>query len=76
MLSNNFTHLGSGYAYNASSTYGTYWTQVFTGSCSPSRIEVFDSSDVNYIMTANDNIDELGLTLGAICDHGLSVLRL
>lgn len=74
MLSNTFTHLGSGYAYNASSTYGTYWTQVFTGSCSPSRIEVFDSSDVNYIMTANDNIDELGLTLGAICDHGLSVL--
>ena len=74
MLSNDFTHLGSGYVYSASSTYQNYWTQVFTGSCSPSKIEVADSANVNYIMTADDSIDDLGLTLGAVCSHGLSVL--
>ncbi len=76
MLSDDFTHLGSGYAHNASSTSRTYWTQVFTGSCSPDKIAILDNSDVNYIMTADDSIDDLGLTLGASCKHGLSVLPL
>jgi len=29
ILNPNFTHMGIGYAYNASSTYGHYWSQTF-----------------------------------------------
>jgi len=29
ILNSNFTHMGIGYAYNANSTYGHYWTQTF-----------------------------------------------
>lgn len=74
MLSSDFTHLGSGYVYNPNTDYRTYWTQVFTGTCSPNEIALADDTDVNYIMTPYDSIDDLGLTLGASCKHGLSVL--
>lgn len=74
MLSSDFTHLGSGYVYNPNTDYRTYWTQVFTGTCSPDEIALADDTDVNYIITPNDSIDDLGLTLGASCKHGLSVL--
>lgn len=36
ILNSNFTHMGIGYAYNANSTYGHYWTQTFgAGDSSP-----------------------------------------
>lgn len=69
MIEEEYTHLGVGYSDN-----GPSWVQLFTGSCTPASISVYQGSDVSYLMPPGRIIDEIGLALQVECEHGTSFL--
>lgn len=74
MLSSDFSHLGTGYTYDASSKYGSYWVQLFTGDCTPSSITVLEDKYDRWILPGDRTIDEIGLVLEVKCEHGTSYM--
>lgn len=65
------THIGMGNSGN------TYWTQLFTGSCTPTSISLDGvDSDITYVLPTGYTIDALGMTVVVQCEHGTSYLPL
>lgn len=69
MIKGEYTHLGVGYSDN-----GPSWVQLFTGSCTPTSISIYQGSDVSYLMPPGRIIDDIGLALQVECVHGTSFL--
>lgn len=69
ILTKEYTHLGVGYSDN-----GPSWVQLFTGSCTPTNVAIYQGSDVSYLMPPGRIIDEIGLALQVECEHGTSFL--
>ena len=72
ILNSGFKHIGVGYTYNSSATYGAYWVQLFcTGwSCSYSAFEILGGIDMS---TA---VDGLGLAGRFTCGEGYCYMPL
>lgn len=75
MLSNN-EHMGVGYQYNPYTEYGHYWVQLFTGGCTTQSIRIVEDQNYIYLLPAGASIDNLGLVVESICEHGSSYLPL
>lgn len=69
ILTKEFTHLGVGYSDN-----GPSWVQLFTGSCTPTSVSIYQGSNASYLMPPGRIIDEIGLALQVECEHGTSFL--
>ncbi len=69
MIRGGLTHLGVGYSDN-----GPSWVQLFTGSCTPTSVSIYQGSNASYLMPPGRKIDEIGLALQVECEHGTSFL--
>lgn len=77
ILSADFSHLGAGFCY-ANSGYGYYWTQLFTGTCSPTMVGYFINVGAGYnTFHIGTSIDDMSIILILYCEnHGYSYLPL
>ena len=66
ILSENFVHLGTGYAYGG--IYGHNWVQLFTGGCSPEITDVVTDEDGAGFYYVGTSIDQMSLILETYCD--------
>lgn len=74
ILTEEFTHIGAGH-YETNQGYGNYWVQLFTGSCTPTNIEIdADVSEGSWILPDEYTIDNIGLELKVECEHGTSYM--
>ncbi|MCI8582794.1 MAG: hypothetical protein HFH13_06660 [Dorea sp.] len=69
MITEEYTHLGVGYSED-----GPSWVQLFTGSCTPTSISIYQGSNVSYLMPPGRSIDDIGLALQVECEHGTSFM--
>lgn len=71
ILTGGFSHLGIGH-YKKSRDY---WTQLFTGSCTPTAIEIQGiDKDAVYAVERGTKIEQMNLALSVTCRHGESYL--
>lgn len=75
IMNGNFTHIGVGYYYNGSGIYGSYWTQMFVGSCSPTSISV-EKSNKTLSYKRGTTIEAMNRVLKVKCQHGTGYLPL
>ena len=73
ILTANYTHMGVGYYYKSSGMYRYYWTQMFTGSCSPKSISVQNASKVSSYKLVT-TIEDMDRVLVIKCQHGTSYM--
>lgn len=75
ILNSKYSHIGIGYYHNVNSYYGSYWIQMFIGSCTPTSIAV-KGAGTTSAHERGTTITEMNRILIVKCKHGTSYMPL